>query len=261
MNGKGYIEGMGQMPGGEYENIVIDGAGSIEGDATIGQLEINGSAKAKGKIKSEGIEINGIGKFEQQVQAETIRTNGMGKFLADVEVEHLIVAGTAKMDAKVTGELAEVTGALSVLGNVEFEEINVQGAIKVSGDMEAEKIICDGITNVEGTMNGEDITLGIRGTSKIKSLCGHDIRVNKREKEITINLMYAIKGLFNSNVNTGGLTCEEIEGDNIKIENTNAKIVRGSAVTIGDDCEILRVEYKDSLEVSPKAKIREKIKL
>ena len=48
---------------------------------------------------------------------------------------------------------------------------------------------------------------------------------------------------------------ESIEGDEIIIEHTNAKTVTGRNVKIGEKCEIGLVQYSESIEISPKAKI------
>ena len=53
-----------------------------------------------------------------------------------------------------------------------------------------------------------------------------------------------IDKMFNSK---GELTTELIEGDEIYLENTNAKIVRGNNITIGEGCNIGLIEYRGEI--------------
>jgi len=56
------------------------------------------------------------------------------------------------------------------------------------------------------------------------------------------------------------LNVELIEGDDIFLEATDAQIVRGSRVKVGNGCRIDTVEYSESLEVSPRATVQNRIK-
>ena len=53
------------------------------------------------------------------------------------------------------------------------------------------------------------------------------------------------------------LTTSVIEGDDIYLEATTAKIVRGNNVTIGSDCNIELVEYRNTITVAPDSKVNE----
>jgi len=56
-----------------------------------------------------------------------------------------------------------------------------------------------------------------------------------------------IDKIFNSR---GELNTELIEGDDIYIQNTNVKIVRGNNITIGTGCNVALIEYKGEINVS-----------
>ena len=51
------------------------------------------------------------------------------------------------------------------------------------------------------------------------------------------------------------LSCNLIEGDNVYLENTIAKTVRGNNVTIGPGCKIELVEYKNNLKMDDEVKV------
>ncbi|HIC96284.1 TPA: hypothetical protein EYP12_06635 [Candidatus Bipolaricaulota bacterium] len=59
----------------------------------------------------------------------------------------------------------------------------------------------------------------------------------------------------------GTLEAELIEGDEISLEWTRARTVRGKKIEIGEGCEIERVEYSEELRVSPGAEVKERVKL
>ena len=54
---------------------------------------------------------------------------------------------------------------------------------------------------------------------------------------------------------TTKLTAQTIEGDDIYLEYTKASIVRGSQVTIGEGCDIGKVEYKMAFHQEKGAKV------
>ena len=58
-------------------------------------------------------------------------------------------------------------------------------------------------------------------------------------------------------IHTGGkeLTADIIEGDDIYLENTHAKVVRGNNITLGSGCEIELVEYKNDFKQDKEAEI------
>ena len=53
------------------------------------------------------------------------------------------------------------------------------------------------------------------------------------------------------------LTTNLIEGDEIYLQNTNAKIVRGINITIGEGCNIGLVEYSGEIIISSESIVRE----
>ena len=48
-------------------------------------------------------------------------------------------------------------------------------------------------------------------------------------------------------------------GDNIEVENTRAKVVRGKNIIVGKNCTIERIEYSGEFKVDEKSLVYEKI--
>lgn len=64
---------------------------------------------------------------------------------------------------------------------------------------------------------------------------------------------FRIGGLLNAGTNV--LTTEIVEGDDIHLEHTRAKVVRGNRVTLGPGCEVDLVEYKEHFHQDKSAKV------
>jgi hypothetical protein len=59
----------------------------------------------------------------------------------------------------------------------------------------------------------------------------------------------------------GRIKVDSIEGDNITIDYVEAKFIRGDNVIIGKNCIIDKVEYRDEIEISDSAIVKEVIQL
>ena len=57
------------------------------------------------------------------------------------------------------------------------------------------------------------------------------------------------------------MSLTSIEGDTINIEATNAELVSGMDVIIGDLCIFERVEYSNAIRISEKAIVNEVVKI
>ncbi|MGA8943178.1 MAG: hypothetical protein WB502_10735, partial [Thermoactinomyces sp.] len=53
------------------------------------------------------------------------------------------------------------------------------------------------------------------------------------------------------------LSADVIEGDEIELEYTRAKVVRGKNVKIGPGCKVDLVEYQDSYDADSDAEVKE----
>jgi hypothetical protein len=57
------------------------------------------------------------------------------------------------------------------------------------------------------------------------------------------------------------LEADLIEGNNISIEYTEVKTVRGNNILIGDNCRVDLVEYSGELGISPNAIVKNRVKV
>ena len=137
-----------------------------------------------------------------------------------------------------------------VEGNIKAAELDVAGGLGVSEDIEAEKAYIKGGVSCGGLINAEELRVELSDStgSKAESIGGSKIIIeNYREKGI-------IERLFGRK-SCDFVVSEYIEGDEIMIEHTSAKNVTGRYVMIGEGCKIGLLQYSESVEISPKAKV------
>lgn len=125
----------------------------------------------------------------------------------------------------------EVSGGLEIGGNAKVEIFKVHGGFKI-----------------EGMLYAGTIELMMNGTCRAKEIRGQ--RITVRKKISTRNLL-----AYLAPFPAVRLKVDVIEGDDIELEGTIARVVRGNSVKIGPGCEIGRVEYKHHYEDNPKATV------
>jgi len=221
------ISGAGSAAGGRYDEVKISGAGEIKGDIECNFFKTSGASDVKGNVKANIIEISGASDIKGNVECEEMRTSGASDIRGDVRAKRV-----------------KVSGASDVNGNLYAEEVEISGASEVKGDCEAENFIAKGSFKIGGLLNAGNINIRIAGPCKAREIGGEHIEVKLGE----------IGGLISKIIKFVSyreciLTTEVIEGDNIYLEGTKAKVVRGNNITIGKDCDIELVEYKGELKV------------
>lgn len=258
------ISGYSEQSGGIFNQVKIAGKGIINGD-----------------VKAKQIQVDGAGTFRRDVNAEEMRINGICSIEGMVHFNRFKIHGSC--DVKGSGVLEELTnkGKCSFDGNVRSDKIESVGKLVVNGEVEAEEFTSKGGFEIKGLLNAQLIDIRIGWDCYAEEIGGEEIRVKheplhllSKANEFVNNLPF----LKNSGKNktwfgissdwnwlnshlSKTLKAKTIEGTTVNLEYTHAEVVRGNHVTIGPGCEIEKVEYTDSLEVSPEATVTEKIKI
>lgn len=221
------ISGSGSAGGGNYHRVKINGSGEVTGDIECIDLKVNGSAKLQGNI-----------------QAESASINGSSVILGNLVADKLKVQGHADITGDVTGKETRVQGSARIKGSLSGEDIKIEGGCSIGGDCEAEVFLAKGSFKIGGLLNAGHIDIILYGGCRAKEIGGEKITVKKP------GIAHKLKRLifsyiFRVNVD---LQADVIEGDEIYLEHTNARIVRGTNVRIGPGCEIELVEYKNQFD-------------
>lgn len=230
------ISGMGKIAGGEYNNINISGMVKILGD-----------------IKANNVGVSGKGDSLANIEANSIDISGMFKVLGESKViESINSSGSFKVLKNITANKVNISGTLKCLEGINFDLIELSGWLKCKNDCEGRKIYGEGKINVEGLLSADEIDIKLLGRSNVNEIGGENIKI-KAGKENCFKIF-----IFNYK-QKNELICNLIEGDNIEIENTTAKVVRGNNITIGRNCKIEKIEYSGELSVAEGSCVKEKI--
>lgn len=212
-------------------DMKISGAGAI-GAGEYDDVRISGSAKGEGLIRCKSFHASGSFSGGEIECSEDFHVSGAGKFAGNIRAKEI-----------------HVSGAIKTEGNMKGKEIKLSGAIKTGGDVEAEEIKISGEVNCGGLINAERLYVNLDSTasSTAENIGGSKITIEKGKSGGFFCRLLKKSGKF--------IVSESIEGDEINIEYTSAKTVTGRNVKIGEKCEIGLVQYSESIEISPKAKI------
>jgi cytoskeletal protein CcmA (bactofilin family) len=221
------IAGEGTLSGGVYHDVKIAGTGTIRGDLDCHEMKVQGEADVTGCIK-----------------AQTLRVFGTASFKGNLDIQVVKVFGTANIDGDVTSKEFNLFGSSDIQGRLTGETVHIKGYVTIQGDCEAELFLSSGGVRVDGLLNAETIRMELGSPNldcQVKEMGGDRIEVRRRT-----GLASTLKRLLSPMAAwSTGLVAETIEGDDIYLEYTRARIVRGNTVRIGPGCEIERVEYKD----------------
>ncbi|WP_028551452.1 hypothetical protein [Paenibacillus sp. UNC451MF] len=227
------IAGSGSSGGGSFRNVKIDGFGNLLSDTDCMDFEINGKGGVKGHLYAKAAAISGSCHID-----------------GNVEVEKFKVSGEVKVDGDLTyGEL-ECSGSTRVKGSVTGDHVRVEGGFHIDGDSEAETFTVQGVFQIGGLLNAGNVDITMYGPCRAQEIGGEKITVRRSGLKSLLNP-------FLPKFVAKQLTVDTIEGDEIELEYTTAKMVRGSRITIGPGCIIDRVEYKQAFHPDKSAKIQD----
>ncbi|MBW9152194.1 polymer-forming cytoskeletal protein [Clostridium estertheticum] len=240
MNNDLKMSGSGSSCGGKYNDVFISGSGKINGDLDCVYFKTSGSSKVIGNLKAETIKISGSSKIEGNVEVKDIRISGSTHVIGNLKSENVSISGSTHID-----------------GNLYAQEVNISGSVTIGKNCEAESFKANGGFKIQELLNAGQITIRLGGNCFVKEIGGEhiDIRVHPMDNSI---FRKAIDKIFNTRAE---LTTDLIEGDDIYLQNTNAKIVRGNNITISTGCNIDLVEYKEEINISDSSIVKDQKKI
>lgn len=231
------INGDGNLSGGTYGALTINGAGAVNGDVDATDVRINGAGSINGNLIAQTVTVNGAGTFNGQVQANEMTVNGDASVRDGAGIGRFVIKGNA-----------------SVGGGIAAHEINVRGFMKSGADCEAEAFSAEGGFTISGLLNAGYIDVKVYGPCSAREIGGEKITVRQPQGFQSLTQIFT---LFAEK----RLAADTIEGDDIYLECTTAKVVRGRNVSIGADCRIDVVEYTENYARTDNAVVGESRKV
>ncbi len=238
------ISGSAQVAAGEYDNIRISGSGRICGRVRCTSFHCSGSAHGDVLECTEEFKVSGSCGFDR-LTAKEMSVSGSIRCGGDVAVN----------------ECFKCSGSADIGGSLKCGQVSVSGGASVDGDIEAESVSVKGGIDCKGLINSENITIELARNMTIGSIGGSVIDITRRSTDPSGDIEVRFWGV---SVHIGGKEAKRkgtlnvknyIEGDRINLEWVRAPRVSGRAVVIGEGCEIELVQYSETIEVSPEAKV------
>lgn len=231
------LTGSSIVSGGLYNSVRVVGEGTIDGDVECNRMQCLGTLEVEGSLKSGSIKVVGTSSFAGDVSTDFMKISGTVSINKDARIKELRCSGT-----------------IAAEGDLQGEKLYLNGELSMQGDCEADIFKARGIFNIGGLLNAGQLDIKLYRDCQVKEIGGERISVRKASALNPLNLF------FRPSPNAI-LTVSVIEGDNIYLTNTRAKVVRGNHVVIGPGCEIELVEYKDHFEQRKDGKVREQRKV
>ena len=255
MNNKNIkIAGHGFISEGNYEKISIMGSANSKGDICSIKVVVSGNADFNGNLNFENFKVNGDTTIEGHLKAGQVKVNGDLVINGSCEIDKLVVNGDLKVSDSIECNNITIRGGLKGKENLYAQDLDVCGNLKMAGNIECENAKIFGNIKCEGLLTSENIEISPRGRSICKEIGATNIEIGKPKN----------MGIFNIKlpfINLGTLSCELIEGDFIKLENTKVNNLRGKDIVLISKCEVGNIEYSENVEVSSNSIVKNTTKV
>jgi cytoskeletal protein CcmA (bactofilin family) len=203
--------------------------------------------------------VNGILNEKGNLKSNTGKINGFATVDGNLESEDINVNGELRVDGNMSVDKISSNGKLVVKGNISSEKVDINGELKVKGNCEVESFYFKGAFSIDETLNAGNVNVRLYGPSEVNEIGGEKIHVQKGGEGPLMEIFAAI--LNPLNFYKAHLKADTIEGDDIYLEHTTARVVRGNTVNIGDGCEIDLVEYKTNFKKTPGTSVLQNVKI
>jgi len=187
-------------------------------------LVITGTGSASGGLFDK-VKILGEGNIDGDLACTEVKVKGVINVQGDLKTQRIRVMGSSYIDGSLNGDEVAVTGSLQVTGDCSAESLKIRGGF-----------------TVDGLLNAGKLDVALYGPAHAKEIGGGMINIRPR---------------FRIFSHYKHLTVETIEGDDVRLAYTTAKVVRGNKVYVGPGCEIDLVEFKDDFRQAKGAKVTE----
>lgn len=203
-------------------------------------------------LKLSGVTTVGGGVYEN------VKIDGVASINGDISCKEMDIQGVSTVNGSLNCNSLTIEGTCKVKGGIKSERCNLSGLLNIEGDLETESFTGTGSFKIGKTLNAEDVDVRFVYGSGASEVCGQDIYIRKEKSYAATEFIMDLIPWRHKGKN---FQCSLIEGDMIDIECVECAAVRGKKVKIGAECKVDLVEYHDTVEVHPSAKVARSIKL
>lgn len=231
-----HLTGESSVAGGLYNNVRITGDEIIQGDLDCINLKLIGTCDIRGSVK-----------------AQMAKVTGTADIRGSLEAEEFTIAGTINIDQNAAVKRFKIYGETKVRGNAAVEQAEIFGQLDINGECNTETFTAKGPLRIGGLLNAGKIDLEMHSQCRIKEIGGEQINIRRGTDMIFKKIVKFF--CMPRDFYQGHLITDSIEGDDIYLEYTQAKVVRGGNITLGPGCKISLVEYKHTFHKHEDSKI------
>jgi cytoskeletal protein CcmA (bactofilin family) len=223
------ITGTGGSEGGQFRDVKVVGDAHFDDDIDCLAFRVTGTASVYGNLKCTSCAVSGTLDVEKDLETGQAKVSGNLTIGGNLKVQELKSFGETKVSGSVAGENVQLEGGFNIKGNCEAEQLNVKGVFRIGG-----------------LVNAETVSLALHSRCEVKEIGGERIDIRRADGNMLKKLFGSL--FLPADFYEGTLAAESIEGDDIYIEHTKVRVVRGANVTIGPGCTVERVEYTGRFE-------------
>jgi len=216
-----------------------------------------GDSVVNGNLDCLHFKSIGDTRVEGGIKAHETRVVGSLSVAGSLDSDEVRIVGNVETNNDLKSKNLVSKGGIDVKGKVISDYIRLIGYTMIKKSCEAETFKSQGQLTIDGLLNAENVDMRIHGVCRVSEIGGEKITV-KRGHDLFEKFFKSFIPF--TDFHRYKLVVSSIEGDEIRLEYTKAKVVRGKNVVIGDGCEIDLVEYETALRTHGKAVIKEKRK-
>jgi cytoskeletal protein CcmA (bactofilin family) len=276
----------------DVNQMKIGGSARVDGNIKALELKTAGSCRVNGDVSAELMKTAGSCIVDGHVRAKLFKNAGSQEVNGTLRAEEITSGGTLKVSGDVEANKFLSRGQFEIGGLLTADEVKIelgQGRVQEIG---GERIEIRSQGQFWGWRKLGTINIDFDDEDRPKApppppppepprkRKGFSYEHDEGGRHIKIDLGGLLEDVFQElervgidlgkmggrsghafvGQMAGSVEADTIEGDEIFLENTRARIVRGKKITIGEGCEIETVEYTESLDISPSAQVKQQVK-
>lgn len=108
------IEGIGNISGGEFNSVHVEGVGNCSGNIKANEIHVEGVFNCSGEIDANYLYCEGVSNFKENIRAKKISVEGVlnEKRGAKIEAEQIICEGVIKTGGEISTDILNAEGCI-----------------------------------------------------------------------------------------------------------------------------------------------------
>lgn len=108
------LEGIGNISGGEFNSVHIEGVGNCSGKIKANDIHVEGVFNCSGEIDATYLYCEGVSNFKENIRAKKISVEGVlnEKRGTKIEAEQIICEGVIKSGGEISSDILDAEGCI-----------------------------------------------------------------------------------------------------------------------------------------------------